>query len=570
VPFVPPFLQRLGLGLEADVRDIRRAYARELKQLDPEADPRGFQALREAYEAALRWVELRAARLGGEDEEEDEGQGQCEDDDERAGSDQSRAPEAPADSEPAPYPGWSRRAAPAESSRPPEPEPGAEHDSAPEAGWPRGRAPAEPPDGPLAAPEELAGFVFKELRAAVERGFHGELDAGEALDRFLADPRLLGIEARHEFEARIAGLLAAGFRPGHEHLFPAATARFEWRTDRRRLGQLGPAGRAIDAALEEELILDGLGAGEASRYRELARKLRDGARPPEVVLVELVPALAVVRVRFPRWLRLVAPAEAIERWQRWWAEIPQARRTPSRPAPPVPSPARKPGRSSWTPAWGVFAVLIALARLAGSGSETRHEVPPPAEVERWLQQGYPRELPPDPGAILNLDPRSNLDPREPACNHGGIEACYRLARAHLPGGDRQLDPHRAGELLRIACDGGWPDACFELGRLLRGGHGLGRDDAEAAARYQMACDRGLMQACVALAALYSEGEGVEKDQRRAAQLLRKACDGGVPGACPPRDPRRPKRAPPPPAFPEHNPAPLELEPSGPTEGTRIE
>ncbi|WP_126975162.1 J domain-containing protein [Frigidibacter oleivorans] len=44
------------LGLEADQptkAEIRRAYASRLRQLNPDEDPRGFQALREAYEDAL-------------------------------------------------------------------------------------------------------------------------------------------------------------------------------------------------------------------------------------------------------------------------------------------------------------------------------------------------------------------------------------------------------------------------------------------------------------------------------------------------------------------------------------
>lgn len=52
-------LQVLGLDVDAETGAVRRAYARRLKQIDPARDPQAFQALREAYEAALNWIQAR-------------------------------------------------------------------------------------------------------------------------------------------------------------------------------------------------------------------------------------------------------------------------------------------------------------------------------------------------------------------------------------------------------------------------------------------------------------------------------------------------------------------------------
>lgn len=52
--------RELGIGPTADKGEIRRAYARRLKEVHPEDDPEGFQRLRAAYEAALNRAEYLA------------------------------------------------------------------------------------------------------------------------------------------------------------------------------------------------------------------------------------------------------------------------------------------------------------------------------------------------------------------------------------------------------------------------------------------------------------------------------------------------------------------------------
>ena len=54
-----PF-ERLGIAKDADEREVKRAYARELKRARPDQDPQAFQALHEAYSHCLDQARLRA------------------------------------------------------------------------------------------------------------------------------------------------------------------------------------------------------------------------------------------------------------------------------------------------------------------------------------------------------------------------------------------------------------------------------------------------------------------------------------------------------------------------------
>lgn len=574
MPWVPPFLERLGLGLEAEARDVRRAYARELRRIDQETDPRGFQALREAYEAALQWVERPP------DEDEPEGDDERHEDDEAEGrgadgagaQDGEGAPPRDEDGPPrftwreAAWAARTRTIEPAPDPEEPPSAPGAFDDPAPAAGWSRDRVPSDAP--PLAAPappELLARAVFDELYASAGRWSY-ENDARDALERAFADPRLAGLEQRVELEALVAARLADGWRPGHEHLFAAALEWFEWRHDGRRLGQLGSAGAAIDPVIEEAVVLRGL--EEHEQYQRVARWLRLGTRPPDDTLEALGPAFELLRARFPGWLRAMAPAEGVTRWAAALAQLPKA----------PPRPEVKPEASGGN-RWGVLVAVIVIMGVfrmcsgALSSSERRHG------PERLRIPSQASGLPEGLGSPESLEKLMASVRAWQECQEGKAQACVVAGFAHLHGKDGvPADPALAAELFRKACTLASGEGCLELAHLLRGGRGVTQDAASALAYYARACDQGLAAGCAAVAKLRpgpperaerpdeqkrparsagagkpkrSAGPSVDRtdewmkmEQVRAGDLVRMACDGGDPTACEALGARSRKDAPP--------------------------
>lgn len=269
---IQPFLARLGLDASADERAIRRAYAQRLKAVDPAQDPRGFQSLRESYEAALAWA--KRARP-------------------RAPRALPAAPEGrEAAEEPLPAPAVVTLAEtrsierPALSSGPPPAAPAREtplpaRPAVATTPFPGG-APAQqanlkaprPPARPI-SPHTLAKAVFSVLcaRNSAWSGrwtYRTEVSAQAELEACLRDPRLLNLTARSLFEQRVVDHLAKGPTPGRKALFAAASRTFGWILDRRRLDRFGDTGRKLNHEIDSTslIVLGGEVGFRASLLRQ--------------------------------------------------------------------------------------------------------------------------------------------------------------------------------------------------------------------------------------------------------------------------------------------------------------
>lgn len=326
----PAYLQRLGISADADERAIRRAYARELKLIDQEADPAGFQSLREAYDEALYWSRYRADEFNGE--------------------------------EPAPVaqPAHAIDGEALAEMLQPSPASSAYEPAA---------IPHPVQESFVAGDEASAGEVFAEFlersrRLVTELPMTDDAPWERELRHSLADERLISIGARERFERHVAELLAAGWQPGHEVLLVAATTVFDWENDRRRITSLGYAGAMLDQAINQRAMYDLQSSEERIRQRQLIQRLRLPEEPSTRELVLYARTLETLISRFPEWLALVASVPRIVDWRERAGQIPAWRRTLTftgwRKKAEVPYEQQKSSGFNW--GWLIFLVIMGLAR----------------------------------------------------------------------------------------------------------------------------------------------------------------------------------------------------------------
>lgn len=204
--------QVLGIPRKSDRATIRRAYAKRLRITNPEDDPQAFMALREAYEAALHWVEYDVDWEKGEAAEE--------------------AVFAVAAS-PAAGPGYV---------------------AAPD----RPSAEADPQAQALAAEHA----ELRRLAAALEAGLRGPWYADSAalkarLDAILAAPAMIAIDAREGIENWLADLLADTVPRSDPVLRPAIDA-FGWEDE----GNHPPAAWRVLGRIDEWRVIQSLRRGD--------------------------------------------------------------------------------------------------------------------------------------------------------------------------------------------------------------------------------------------------------------------------------------------------------------------
>jgi hypothetical protein len=364
----PSFLTRLGLGLEAEAGDIRRAYARLLKLIDQEQDAKGFQRLREDYEEALQWAGWRMQQA----------------------QPQHDAPAPPAFDPPAVAVSLVKAPSPAPASSP--------------LSAPVLQERAQQRIDPRAVADSVFAKIAEDLAALVGGAAPGLSQCEAVLARALADPALLNLTACQLFEGHVAELLAGGWRPGHELLLAAATRAFGWNADRRRLDAFGHVGACLSQAINERNSFEAQALGVLSAQERAMARLRSDNPPERGELVRLVPHLELLALHFPTWLALVTDVGKIAPWRALEQQIPGWRRAlmfaPKPKALALEARIEPPRGDTWW-VWVLVLVLLNLGRMVLPSDSP---APPPAPVP---QVQSPRLMDTREAAVVRWRPVDN-------------------------------------------------------------------------------------------------------------------------------------------------------------------
>lgn len=310
---LPKYLVRLSLDVDADDRAIRRAYARELKLIDPEKDPDAFHVLRESYESARKWVDAKS-KVAIDDLD---GERHAETSNEESSSliAQSRNDESDFEHEKdLPTSEFNDRDL---GDNPP-------------------ASKGERFDGLKLTPDDFlksqlglitdANCAFSEFLLSFQSALHStptiDTKAVQALlELSLDDNRLINVDARTQFEYLLAEHLVTGWQQGHHHLLEAGVKVFEWTSITKRLSSLEEPGNVISRALSEQLAFEKQTTAERLREEKLIQRMQSAEDLHDREVIAYVSAMMAILRRYPEWSRITLDFDRCVKWQNRYAKL---------------------------------------------------------------------------------------------------------------------------------------------------------------------------------------------------------------------------------------------------------
>lgn len=484
--------ETLGIDRQADVKTIRKAYARALKQCDQATEADRFQRIRQAYEWALRQAEQASGAA-------------------------TALPE-PASPD-------------VEQELPPAVRP----------------LPARP--SPVDDAHQLASQVFAEFAEAASAP--GAPPLGTLLASVSQDARLTSLDAKMVFEQAV--LVRAFAAPADVHLLDEATDMFAWETSNRHLVAVRPdlVHRLRRHQILRQLLGNDNGADhqlfvEAVQLHALCHKdSTEKAMPWQVADAN---RLLDRYASFRHELNERFGAEPF----RWWQEQLRSNATLLRayeerlqaPASPAQHrPRQRTGGSSFN--WIFLLPLLGVVHLiGGSLSSSRNEQQPVYEPPRVqiapaapqlphspLDENYMRDMAqqghPDAQNQLGEKIKQNATDAsgyrdafewfQKAAKRGHAPAQYNLGLMYEEGQGTAQDPVKALELIRQAAANGHAEAQFHLGAMYKEGRVVKVDIQQALLWWEKAAAQHHLMAQYRIGELYAKGEGIEQSYEAAAR-----------------------------------------------------
>ncbi len=359
---LPRFLSQHQLDPAITERELKRVYARLLKQLDLELQAEQFQALRSDYEAACVWVRGRAdaAGLGA------------------AGlmPEADSASNAITSSELTSASAESATATMSVANQP----------TFRQGAYQQNRTNVYARSA--VSPGVLAEDNFRELKRVVRRvGLstqavqldreqrpklmsHAGDQVADVLQKQLQKPEFLNLEAVRLFEAQIIYFLAGGWQIGNQYLFEAASKAFNWSASSDLQRQFAEAGGIIDQVLLELSLMDDVTTSERQIYDQLHERLRTERYQDLGFLNERRAPILTLYGRYRCLTFVISDYKKLEQW------VHEIERLPVEKIATKVMPDKQRVAKPWFGSpWLVFVLLMILIRACASTMSNQNVTP---------------------------------------------------------------------------------------------------------------------------------------------------------------------------------------------------